>query len=134
MGKSALVPTWTDCDTKRARELRHAATPAERALWRYLAKSQLGVKFSRQMPVGPFFADFLCRSQTLIVEVDGHSHDVLRERDEARDAHLRSEGFRVLHFSNADVLANTDGVIETIRAALQEEPTPGPSREREGSE
>ncbi len=67
------------------------------------------------------------------LEVDGHSHDVLPECDEARDAHLRSEGFRVLHFSNADVLANTDGVIETIRTALQEEPTPGPSRKREGS-
>ena len=133
MGKSALVPTWTDRDTKRARELRHAVTPAERALWRYLAKSQLGVKLSRRMPVGSFFADFLCRSQELTVEVDGHSHDVLPERDEARDAHLRSEGFRVLHFSNADVLANTDGVIETIRTALQEEPTPGPSRKREGS-
>jgi very-short-patch-repair endonuclease len=85
------------------------------------------------MPVGAFFADFLCRSHRLIVEVDGHSHDVQPERDKARDAHLRSEGYRVLHFSNADVLANTDGVIETIRAALREEPTPGPSRKREGS-
>ena len=132
MGKSAPVPNWTDRDTKRARELRIAATPAERALWTHLAKSQLGVRFSRQMPVGAFFADFLCRSRRLIVEVDGHSHDVQPERDEARDASLRSEGYRVLHFSNADVLGNTDGVIETIRTALQEEPTPGPSRKREG--
>ena len=85
------------------------------------------------MPVGPFFADFLCRSRKLIVEVDGHSHDVLPERDEARDVYLRAEGYRVLHFSNADVIANTEGVIETICAALQEDPTPGPSRKREGS-
>ena len=134
MGKSARVPTWTDRDTTRARELRNAATPAERALWTYLAKSQLGVKFSRQMPVGAFFADFLCRSHRLIVEVDGHSHDVQPERDTARDAYLRGEGYRVLHFSNADVLGNVEGVIETIRTALQEEPTPGPSRKREGSE
>jgi len=115
VGTSTPVPSWTDRDTKRARELRNAATPAERALWRHLAKSQLGVKFSRQMPVGPFFADFLCRSRKLIV-----------------DAYLRSEGYRVLHFSNADVIANTEGVIETICTALQEEPTPGPSRKREG--
>ena len=132
MGTSTPVPTWTNRDTKRARELRNAATPAERALWRHLAKSQLGVKFSRQMPVGPFFADFLCRSRKLIVEVDGQSHDVQPARDEARDAYLRSEGYRVLHFSNADVIANTEGVIETICTALQEEPTPGPSRKREG--
>ncbi|MEL7691551.1 endonuclease domain-containing protein [Citromicrobium bathyomarinum] len=126
------MPSWTDRDTKRARELRNAATPAERELWRHLARSQLGVRFSRQMPVGPFFADFLCRSHKLIVELDGHSHDVQPERDEARDAYLRSEGYRVLHFSNADVIANTEGVIDTICVALQEEPTPGPSRKREG--
>ena len=132
MGHRPLVPNWTDRDTRRARQLRHAATPAERALWKYLAKSQLGVKFSRQMPVGPFFADFLCRSQKLIVEVDGHSHDVQPERDDTRDTYLRSEGYRVLHFSNRDVLGNAEGVIETIRTALQEEPTPGPSRKREG--
>lgn len=134
VGTIAIVPNWNDRDTMRARELRHAATPAERALWKHLAKSQLGVKFSRQMPVGPFFADFLCRSRGLIVEVDGHSHDVQPERDQARDAFLRGEGFRVLHFSNADVLGNADGVIETIRSALEAEPTPGPSRRREGSE
>jgi BirA family biotin operon repressor/biotin-[acetyl-CoA-carboxylase] ligase len=128
------VPNWTDRDTTRARTLRNTATPAERALWKHLARSQLGVKFSRQMPVGPFFADFLCRSHGLIVEVDGHSHDVQPTQDEARDAFLRSEGYRVLHFSNADVLGNADGVIETIRTALHEEPTPGPSRKREGSE
>ena len=134
MGKRAPVPTWTDRDTTRARELRNAATAAERALWTYLAKSQLGVKSSRQMPVGPFFADFLCRSHRQIVEIDGHSHDVQPARDAARDAYLRGEGYRVLHFSNADVLGNVEGVIETIRTALQEEPTPGPSRKREGSE
>ena len=64
------MPTWTDRDTKRARELRNAATPAERALWRHLAKSQLGVRFGRQMPVGAFFADFLCRVRSLCQQID----------------------------------------------------------------
>ena len=58
---STPMPEWKPRNTERARELRNAATPAERALWRYLARSQLGAKFSRQMPVGPFYADFLCR-------------------------------------------------------------------------
>ena len=52
--------------TERARALRRPATPAERALWRYLARSGAGAKFSRQMPVGPYFADFLCRGLGLI--------------------------------------------------------------------
>jgi BirA family biotin operon repressor/biotin-[acetyl-CoA-carboxylase] ligase len=55
------MPDWKARDIKRARELRRAATPAERLLWRYLSRSQLGAKFSRQMQVGSFFADFLCR-------------------------------------------------------------------------
>ena len=130
MGNS--TPSWTKRDTKRARELRSAATPAERALWKHLARSQLGAKFSRQMPVGPFFVDFLCRSHRLVIEVDGFSHDLQPARDEARDAYIESKGYTVIHFANADVLGNIEGVIMSIAQALQIGPTPGPSRKREG--
>ncbi|GAA4765618.1 endonuclease domain-containing protein [Novosphingobium ginsenosidimutans] len=119
-------------NTTRARELRRAATPAERLLWLYLARSQLGVKFSRQMPVGPFFADFLCRERMLIVELDGFSHDVQPQRDLQRDGYLKRAGYQVLHFSNADVLGNVAGVISAISLVLGEGPTPDPSRKREG--
>ena len=126
------MPDWRDRNTKRARELRNQATPAECELWKYLSRSQLGVRFSRQMPVGPYFADFLCRSRALIVEIDGHSHDVQPEKDLKRDAHLTSLGYRVMHFSNAEVLGNAEGVIRQIEIALAS-PTPDPSRKREGS-
>ena len=119
-------------DTARARELRLAATPAERLLWRYLSASQLGAKFSRQMPVGPFFADFLCRSHKLIVELDGHSHDIAPQRDVFRDRYLNEAGYQVLHFPNAEVLGNVEGVITAIKLALGQKPTPNPSRKREG--
>ncbi|MEP2235425.1 MAG: DUF559 domain-containing protein [Alteripontixanthobacter sp.] len=119
-------------NTKRAKELRNTATPAERHLWKYLSRSQIGVKFSRQMPVGPFFADFLCRSHRLIIEVDGFSHDADPGRDLNRDAYLQHDDYTVLHFSNEDVMSNTEGVIDTIRLAIAALPTPGPSRMREG--
>jgi very-short-patch-repair endonuclease len=112
------VATFKSRNTSRARELRHAATPAERKLWRYLSRSQLGARFSRQMPVGPFFADFLCRERKLIVELDGHSHDVAPERDVYRDRYLAEAGYRVLHFANADVMGNVDGVVAAIRLEL----------------
>ncbi|MBA4161669.1 MAG: hypothetical protein C0515_06260 [Novosphingobium sp.] len=123
---------FRDRDTSRARELRNSATPAERLLWQYLAKSQLGCKFSRQMPVGPFFADFLCRERELIIELDGFSHDVQPERDIYRDRYLIEQGFRVLHFTNTDVLGNVEGVVTEIKRALADWPTPSPSRKREG--
>lgn len=113
------MPQFNPRDTSRARQLRHAATPAERHLWHYLSRSQLGSKFSRQMPVGPYFADFLCREHSLIVEVDGHSHDVRPQRDIVRDAALMAAGYRVLHFSNLDVMQNTEAVLGVIRDAIE---------------
>ena len=121
-------------NTPRAKELRNSATPAERLLWQYLARSQLGLKFSRQMPIGPFFADFLCRQQMLVIELDGHSHDINPGRDIWRDRYLVEHGYRVLHFQNAEVFGNVEGVIMAIRSALIEGPTPSPSRKREGSQ
>jgi very-short-patch-repair endonuclease len=120
------MPDWKPRDTKRARELRRAATPAERRLWRYLSNSQIGVKFSRQMQVGSFFADFLCREHDLIVEIDGHSHDVDPGRDVWRDRYLTEAGVRVLNFSNAEVLGNAEGVITAIRIALSLQAHPQP--------
>jgi BirA family biotin operon repressor/biotin-[acetyl-CoA-carboxylase] ligase len=125
------MPRWKPRNTQRARELRHAATPAERHLWRYISRSQLGHKFSRQMPVGPFFADFLCRERKLIVEIDGFSHDCDPGRDIRRDRYLIDAGYRVLHFPNAEVLANVDGVVTMIRIALGDRPAPDLSRKRE---
>ena len=119
-GSVKATAKFRDRDTPRARELRNAATPMERKLWRYLSNSQLGVKFVRQLKVEGFFADFICRQRKLIVEVDGYSHDVAPERDVRRDAVLKRVGYRVLHFSNNDVRDNVEGVVEAIRLALRD--------------
>ncbi len=115
---SMPVPTWKPRNTARARTLRHQATPAERALWPHLARSQLGAKFSRQMPVGPFYADFLCRELKLVIELDGFSHDLAPERDAARDCWMEREGYTVLRFINEDVHRNPEGVVTAIREAV----------------
>jgi very-short-patch-repair endonuclease len=122
-------------DTRRARELRKQGTPAEIKLWQSLSKRQLhGFKFSRQIPIGPYFADFICRSAKLVVEVDGPSHDVQVEYDCARTELIEGQGYRVIRFSNMDVLQNLEDVLATIGRVLTEMslPTPNPSRLREG--
>ena len=86
-------------NTTRARSLRHAATPAERHLWTALRASALGAKFCRQMPLGPYFADFLCRDLKLVNELDGVSHETSQARDAARDAWMAAQGYRVLRFA-----------------------------------
>lgn len=113
------MPDWKPRNTERARALRREATPAERALWAFLAKSQTGAKFSRQMPVGPWFADFLCRELSLVVELDGFSHDVAPERDARRDAWMAAHGFTVLRFTNDDVRDNVEGVVTAIRQEVE---------------
>lgn len=108
------MPNWKTRNTDRAKSLRNQATPTERALWGHLSRSQLGAKFSRQMPIGPFFADFLCRELKLVIELDGFSHDGQPERDTARDAWLAQEGYHVMHFTNAQMADNAEGVTLAI--------------------
>ena len=107
-------PNWQPRNTHRARSLRRQATHAERLLWEQLSRSQLGAKFSRQMPVGPYFADFLCRELKLVVELDGHSHDVAPQRDASRGRWMREQGYAVLRFANHEVFENIEGVAWAI--------------------
>jgi very-short-patch-repair endonuclease len=104
--------------TARAQSLRSVPTDAERKLWLRLRDRRLnGVKFVRQAPVGPYFADFACRTSKLIVELDGSQY-VDSAHDAKRDAFLVAQGYAVLRFWKADVLGAIDGVCETILAAL----------------
>jgi very-short-patch-repair endonuclease len=108
----------------RAQTLRAASTEAERKLWYRLRDRRLGgTKFVRQAPVGPYYADFVCRACKLIVEVDGSQH-ADSAHDGKRDAILIALGYRVLRFWNADVLGSIEDVCETIVAAIEGRLTP----------
>ncbi len=109
--------------TERARQLRNTATLSEKRLWLALKSRKVaGAKFSRQIPIGPYFADFVCRDLRLIVEIDGPSHDLTWQKDEVRTAYLNAQGYRVIRFSNEVVRTNLDGVVAAIADALN--PTP----------
>jgi very-short-patch-repair endonuclease len=119
--------------TRRSRELRNNATDAERRLWQYIRNRQLrGVRFNRQVPIGPFICDFAARTAKLIIELDGGQHSVRTVEDERRTVLLRSRGYRVLRFWNSEVLENPEGVLQLIERALNDRPSPDPSRKREG--
>ena len=104
----------------RASELRNRLTKAEWRLWWYLRGRQLaGYKFRRQAPMGPYIADFVCLNAAVIIELDGDQHGESRYEDYVRDEYLRGRGFRVLRFSNFEVLREIDGVLEVILRALK---------------
>ena len=106
-----------------ARSLRAEMTPSEQMLWSRLRKRQLqGVQFYRQKPIGDYIVDFYAPKASLVVEVDGSQHLNLehRQNDAERDACLASDGLRVLHFSNMQVLQEFDVVVGIILQALVE--------------
>jgi very-short-patch-repair endonuclease len=105
--------------TTRARSLRKVDNDAESALWEELRDRRLnGHKFVRQLPIGIYFADFACREEKLVVEVDGSQH-ADSKRDQRRDNFMVSQGWSVLRLWNSDVLKEKDAVFETISAALE---------------
>ena len=95
-------------------------TRAETLLWRYIKANRVdGLGFRRQMPFGPYVLDFVCLSAKLVIELDGETHDFVARQiaDKKRDNFLVSEGFRILRFTNEQVLSNLGGVVEAIRDA-----------------
>ena len=102
-----------------ARQLRKMDNDAEALLWLELEAGQLGgYKFARHFPIGPYFANFLCRSEKLVVEIDGSQHaDSLH--DHRRDQFMTGAGYSVMRFWNTDVFKERTAVCETILAALE---------------
>jgi very-short-patch-repair endonuclease len=105
----------TDLSKARARRMRKDMTPAERALWYAMRNRRfMGLKVRRQVPIGPFIADFYCADQRLVIEADGTGHGSLRNLD--RDRWLTEQGFRVLRLWNRDILTNLAGCLDAIAA------------------
>jgi very-short-patch-repair endonuclease len=106
----------------RRRALRNNSTVAEIVLWKRLQRRRiLGKKFRRQFSIGRYVVDFFCTELNIAVEVDGGIHwDPMRaEYDAERTAYLEKEGVRLLRFPNKNVFENIEGVLETIRDAIE---------------
>jgi very-short-patch-repair endonuclease len=129
--KTLKKPTWRvkPIMRTRAKSLRTESTDAERIVWSLVRAHRLnGVGFRRQTPIGPYIVDFVSHPARLVIEVDGGQHyeATYEAKDARRDAFLRSKGFRVLRFSNHDVMTNREGVWEVIAAAVGTAQAPSP--------
>ena len=112
--KAVPVEDATKKPRDTARRLRKDMTDAERKLWTLLRNRKLtGLKFRRQVPVGPYVADFLSFEAHLIVEADGGQH-AGSAHDAERDAWFRHQGFTVVHYWNSDILANPAKVLASL--------------------
>ena len=93
-------------------------TEAESFLLYHLKGKKLGTKFRRQHIIDGYVADFVSLSDKLIIEIDGKIHELQKEQDEYRTSVLNQKGFKVIRFSNDEVLHNLDYVLLTIKNEL----------------
>lgn len=113
---------------ERARSLRGNPPPPERTLWRLLREAFPEHHFRRQVPIGPYFADFASHGARLVIELDGDTHGTAeaRQHDAKRDAFLKEAGYKVLRVGNRQ-LTDLDGVWSAIAEALGGQEQAGPS-------
>ena len=113
----------TDRQRDHARTMRKFMTGAERKLWSSLhGRSLSGFRFNRQVEIGPYIVDFLCREIKLIVEVDGVTHGEVHEimADKRRTEYLETKGFTVFRVWNNDIYGNLEGVLTALLQILQD--------------
>ncbi|MES2095119.1 MAG: DUF559 domain-containing protein, partial [Pseudomonadota bacterium] len=121
------VPKKNKVQLDRAKAMRREPSEPEARLWYHLRAKRLnGVKFSNQVLIGPYTADFSARSRKLVIELDGDSHASQERYDARRTAWLEEQGYRVIRFTNSDVMTNEAAVLQAIIDALAAAPLPGP--------
>lgn len=112
--------------TSRARELRQTATNAEEILWQQIRNRRLGWKIVRQKPVlldyfgkkRAFVADFYCKEASMVIEIDGNVHTKQMDYDALRTSLLNQKGFRLIRFTNEEIINNLIDVVRRIQDSL----------------
>jgi very-short-patch-repair endonuclease len=104
-----------------ARKLRKHGTKGEALLWRDVlkAKQHWSYQFNRQLIIGNYIVDFICRKLNLIIEIDGSSHFAKNEEDYKRQIYLENRGYTILRFPEYLVVFRIDEVISEIDDAIK---------------
>lgn len=105
---------------ENSKQLRKQMTPEEFRLW-YLLRGRrfFGYKFRRQMPIGPYVADFACFKAKLIIELDGGQHQSKEKYDSRHTEFLHTNGWEVVRFWNNEFTSQEEEVLTVILQKLQ---------------
>jgi very-short-patch-repair endonuclease len=123
--------------TTRARAMRTEMSEPETRLWLQLrAKRFDAVKFRRQKVIQDeqhrYIADFAANDPKLVVELDGDTHAGRETYDAERTRFLEGKGYRVVRFTNVDVVENLEGVLAHLTSVIDELRPPLPTLSPEG--
>lgn len=111
-------------------------TLSEVLLWNEIKKKQLGVRFSRQIPIDEYIVDFYCKELMLVVEIDGvtHTYEGQSEKDINRQNKLESLEISFLRFDDLDVKTNMKWVVNEILNWINTHPHPRNAEPLQGGE
>ncbi|MFV0269758.1 MAG: isoleucine--tRNA ligase, partial [Draconibacterium sp.] len=121
------APKWQTADhanygllKELAEKQKENPTEAEVFLWQNLKGDQLGYPFRRQHIIDQYIADFVCLKKRLVVEVDGGYHTLpdVQISDKERTARLNELGFKVIRFTNEEVIHDIEAVLLKIKNRL----------------
>ena len=102
---------------ENARQLRtETVSKAEKRIWKsLLSKRKLnGERVLRQRPIDRFIVDFFIPELKLIIEIDGNSHFFKPEYDYYRQERLKSLGYKIVRFSEGEVMNQLDNVHQQL--------------------
>ena len=101
---------------------RRPMTQAETVLWEELRSNKLGVHFRRQHVIGAYIVDFVSLKNHLVIEVDGEYHLSPEQQllDSERTRYLEQKGYRVIRFTNYQIMNNLEFVMSKLIRALIE--------------
>ena len=113
-------PCLYDMLKQYAKANRNNETQAESVIWNYVRANNLGKPFKRQHIIGDYIADFVCLTSKLIIEIDGKYHQLPEQQlnDAQRTDWLQSRGYKVLRFTNEEVIADTENILKKIKGEL----------------
>jgi 3-dehydroquinate synthetase/shikimate kinase len=123
--KSPLIKKLNDLPynpnlQENAKNLRKSGNLSEVILWNVLKNKQfLNLDFDRQKIIGNYIVDFYCYKFSLVLEIDGSSHDDKQEYDSTRDEFFKNLGLKVIHFQDRDVRQNLNVVLEKIKVEVE---------------
>ena len=113
-------PTEYGLLKENAKANRKNMTEAESVFWSLVKGSALGQRCLRQHVIGDYIVDFLFRRSKVVVEIDGGYHFTAEQQkdDAQRNEWLENNGYKIIRFTNEQVLFETDKVISVLKEKI----------------
>jgi len=99
-----------------SKENRKAGILAEVLFWQQVHKGKFyGINFNRQKIIGNYIVDFYVPSLSLVIEIDGWSHNYKEDYDLERESYLKSFGLKIFKIADIEVKRNLSWVINSLK-------------------